>query len=103
VIHYEGRARIRLEKAVTTGASLHDFWIHKLEEVIIWLKLEKSRLEIQSLVLEPISSALGLSASNPTVLLKSSYPKELTLSVQEGQPTLSWVVKKSNLKLKQVS
>ena len=94
------RGRIEYKKAETKGASLYDFWINHLEEVIIWLKVEKSRLKIQSLTLKPqVSPVLGLSVSKPMELLRLLSPRARILDVQNVQPTLSLVVNKSNLKL----
>jgi len=87
VVHYvKGyRGKIIFEKAETTGDSLYDFWINKLEGVIVWLKQEKLKLRIKSLTLEPTLRALVLSVSSPMVASKLSYPKGLTLNVQEGR------------------
>ena len=79
------RGKIIYEKAETTGDSLYDFWINHLEGVIVWLKQEKLKLRIKSLTLEPTLRALVLSVSSPMVASKLSYPKGLTLNVQEGQ------------------
>jgi len=84
------RGRIEYKPAETKGASLIDFWIHHLEEVIIWLKEEKLKLEIRSLVLKPISSpVLLVSVSRPTVVLKSQSPATLILDVPSKRLTVS--------------
>jgi len=74
-IYVGGYGGIRYEKTTPMGDDPYDFWINRLEGVILWLKSQKKQgLKLKSVELEGLR-AWGISVSMMTEISNSKLKK----------------------------